>query len=335
MNQQAVESAITAPHDYSQPDLPIVATSSTALVMDAQSMERMEALAKTMASGKCTVPKHLQNNPGDCLAVIMQAIQWQMNPFAVAQKTHISQSGQLGYEAQLVNAVVISRAPIKGRPTYEFIGDWSKILGKVTEKTGNSGGKYYVPAWKDSDEEGLGVICRMHFKGEAEPREMTVMMSQCWPRFSTQWATDPQQQIGYVVIRKMSRRHCPDVILGVYVPDELDEAPAAEREINPMHGSSTAANGTVYDPAEEARRNGLIKALEAFAKRGEDVFISEWKKVGKANKQDIYLVGEDEYLRLMQIAQAHNPVDVAPQTSETKVDDPFVTAMEQAEGKAE
>ncbi|SPX63869.1 Uncharacterised protein [Leclercia adecarboxylata] len=37
------------------------------------------------------------------MAIIMQAMQWGMNPYAVAQKTHLV-NGVLGYEAQLVNA---------------------------------------------------------------------------------------------------------------------------------------------------------------------------------------------------------------------------------------
>jgi 3-hydroxymyristoyl/3-hydroxydecanoyl-(acyl carrier protein) dehydratase len=59
-----------------------------------------------MADSKATVPAHLAGKPADCLAVTMQA-QWGMNPFAVAQKTHVV-NGTLGYEAQLVNAVVSS-----------------------------------------------------------------------------------------------------------------------------------------------------------------------------------------------------------------------------------
>ena len=39
-----------------------------------------------------------------CMAVTLQALQWNMSPFAVAQKTHLV-NGTLGYEAQLVNAV--------------------------------------------------------------------------------------------------------------------------------------------------------------------------------------------------------------------------------------
>ena len=50
---------------------------------------------------------------------------------------------------------------------------------------------------------------------------MKVMLSQCYPRFSTQWATDPKTQITYVAIRKWSRVHKPGVILGVYTPEEL------------------------------------------------------------------------------------------------------------------
>ena len=58
------------------------------------------------------------------MAIVMQAAQWGMNPFAVAQKTHIV-NGTLGYEAQLVNAVISSSKAIDGRFKYEYQGDWS------------------------------------------------------------------------------------------------------------------------------------------------------------------------------------------------------------------
>jgi hypothetical protein len=52
----------------------------------------------------------------------MQAAQWGMNPFAVAQKTHVV-NGTLGYEAQLVNAVV-SSCPTKDRTTMNGSLGW-------------------------------------------------------------------------------------------------------------------------------------------------------------------------------------------------------------------
>jgi hypothetical protein len=183
--------------------------------------QQFDRLAEMMASATVAVPEHFRGKKGNCFAVVMQAYRWRMDPYAVAQKTHITQGGALGYEAQLVSAVVTTLAPITGRPAYEYLGDWSKVLGKVEErKSDKSGGKYYAATYTQKDEEGLGVIVRATLIGEPEPREVTVMMAQAYPRFSTQWATDPMQQIGYLAIRKWARRHTPDVLLGVYTPEE-------------------------------------------------------------------------------------------------------------------
>lgn len=197
---------------------------ASSLMLDVTTMESLMRVANLMASGKCTIPKHLQDSPADCMAVVMQSMQWGMNPFAVAQKTHISPSGALGYEAQLISAVVCANAPVKeSAPEYEYIGDWSKVLGKVEERKSDKGGKYYVATYTRADEAGLGVICRMTLRGESKPREITVMLTQCYPRFSTQWATDPKQQISYVAIRKWSRLFSSGTILGVYAPEEMAE----------------------------------------------------------------------------------------------------------------
>jgi len=210
--------------------LNVVSTNSNALILDKQSMESMLRIADLMASSKCTIPNHLKGSSGDCMAVVMQSMQWGMNPFAVSQKTHLSQSGALGYEAQLISAVLLSSGAIRDEPEYEFIGDWNKVLGKVEERKSDKGGKYYVAAYTKSDEDGLGVICRVTM-ASGNKREITVMMSQCYPRFSTQWATDPQQQITYVAVRKLARRYAPGAILGVYTPEELEESPLP-REID-------------------------------------------------------------------------------------------------------
>jgi RecT family len=202
---------------------PAFNTSSAALMMDMQALERIEKFANIMATARVSVPEHFRGKPGDCMAVVMQAVTWGMNPFSVAQKTHLSQSGALGYEAQLISAVVTGSNAVDGDPEYEFIGDWNRILGKVEERKSEKGGKYYVATYTKADEQGLGVICRLRLRGEKEPREMRVMMTQCYPRFSTQWATDPKMQITYVAIRKWARLHKPGLILGVYTPDEIED----------------------------------------------------------------------------------------------------------------
>lgn len=195
------------------------------------SFERVQSFAKLMASGSVSVPKHLRGNMGDCMAITIQALGWRMNPFAVAQKTHLSQSGALGYEAQLVSAILVSTGAIKAEPDYEPVGDWSKVLGKVEERQGKArpdgseGGKWFAATYTKKDEEGLGVIVRATLSSESKPRELLLTLSQAYPRFSTQWATDPFQQLCYLAVRKWGRLHSPGSILGVYTPDELDGAP--------------------------------------------------------------------------------------------------------------
>lgn len=246
---------------------------STELMMSPERMDSMMRMAELMASGRSTIPLHLQKSPADCMAVVMQATQWGMNPFAVAQKTHVSQGGVLGYEAQLISAVISANAPVKEEaPEYEFIGDWSKVLGKVEERKSDKGGKYFVAAYTKADEVGLGVICRMTLSREHQPREITVMMSQCYPRFSTQWANDPKQQICYVAVRKWSRLFAPGVILGVYSPDELqDDAPRNMGEAE------------VLQPKKG--ENILLKEAEGAASKGVAAYNEFWSSTGKENRK--------------------------------------------------
>ena len=67
------------------------------------------------------IPAHLQNSPADCLRVVMQASKWNMDPFAVADKTSVI-SGKLMFEGQLVAAVINSRGNLAKRLSYNFTG---------------------------------------------------------------------------------------------------------------------------------------------------------------------------------------------------------------------
>lgn len=278
--------------------LPMGTTSASALMLSGDSMDKLMRVADLMASGRCTVPQHLQKSPGDCLAVAMQAMQWNMNPFAVAQKTHISQSGALGYEAQLINAVIVGCGALKSQPEFTFIGDWSKILGKVEEKKNDNGKKYYVGNWQKKDEEGLGVIVSATLNGEREPRQITVMLSQCYPRFSTQWATDPQQQITYVGVRKFGRRYAPGAILGVYTPEELEESLPRDMGTAEVVSLWTKEQMTAGDEA---------------AAKGAKAYVAFWKSLGPDLQQKLAGTQEhQDFKDQAQRADANRTVDTPP-----------------------
>lgn len=221
-------------------------TSARDIVFSPNYMQQLNSVAELMASSVCTVPKHLQGNKGDCFAVAMQAAQWGMNPFAVAQKTHLI-NGILGYEAQLVNAVINSMAPTKDRLHFEWFGDWTRVVGKFVEKRNDQGKSYKSPAWVFADEAGLGVRVWATLKGENEPRELELLLTQAQVRNSTLWASDPKQQLAYLAIKRWSRLYCSDVIMGVYSEDEL-ETIDSEKELNPFPAhESTKTNESKFD----------------------------------------------------------------------------------------
>lgn len=205
-------------------------TDTAALILQGDAMERIDRFATLMSKGAVTIPKHFVGKQADCFAVCLQAMQWRMNPFAVAQKTFITPSGALGYEGTLVAAALSTSGALEGDLRYEYFGDWSKVRGKFEKKESQrSGGnsnepKFYIaPTYSKADEAGLGIKAFGRLRGEKEERVVELFMSQCYPRFSTQWANNPEQQIVYAVDRLWARRHKPSVMLGVYTEDEMKE----------------------------------------------------------------------------------------------------------------
>ena len=211
--------------------------STQAMVFDPMTLANMQRMAEAMATARITVPKHLAGSPGDCLAIVMQAAQWQMNPFAVAQKTHVV-NGALGYEAQLVNAVVSASSLLSSRIQYAFEGDWKGCNGKADK----------------SDER--AVVVSATLTGEHQPRSLRVSMAQVGEvRNSPLWVSDPRQQLAYLATKRWARLHAPDVMLGVYSVDELQDA--VERPMGPA---------AVVDITPSASRTADVKAK--LAQRG-------------------------------------------------------------------
>lgn len=176
-----------------------------------RSMPEAVRLAEVMASAD-VLPAHFRNKPGNCLAVIEQAMRWEMSPFAVAQKTFFVQ-GRMGYEAQLIAAVVHARAPLEGRLHIAWEGEKATRVCRVTGR----------------------------FKGDPEPKvKLSPALGAITTKNSPLWAVDPDQQLAYWTIRAWARLFAPEVILGVYDREEMAE----------MHiGSENALDVTPRPPA--------------------------------------------------------------------------------------
>lgn len=140
------------------------------------------------------MPKHLRGKQADCLAILLQSMRWEMDPFAVAQKTYFVNDG-MAYEAQLVNAIVLSRADLKSRPKITWDGEGESLKCKVSAV----------------------------FNGEDEPQEFEAEIKTITTKNSPLWKQQPKQQLAYFALRAWSRLYCPDVLMGVYTKDEIED----------------------------------------------------------------------------------------------------------------
>jgi hypothetical protein len=153
-------------------------------------MDEALRLAEFMAKAR-TVPKHLQDSPGDCLMVVELAMRWGMSPFAVAQGTSVI-SGKLMIEGKLVAAAVESSGAISGHIDYAFHGEGETRSIEVAATR----------------------------RGETSPRLVTVTLKEARTS-NDMWKRQPDQQLVYHGTRVWARRWTPAVILGVYSREEM------------------------------------------------------------------------------------------------------------------
>ncbi|MNN40807.1 RecT family protein [compost metagenome] len=93
---------------------------------------------------------------------------------------------------------------------------------------------------------------------------MTLLLQQARTRNSTLWADDPKQQLAYLGVKRWARLYTPDVILGVYSVDELEEIDVTPPGNGPQGGND--AKASLAQKAAERRaqqQNGQVIEGEA------------------------------------------------------------------------
>jgi hypothetical protein len=143
------------------------------------------------------VPPWMRGRPGDCMAIVMQAMRWGMDPYAVANKSYFVKDGAPpAFESQLINAVVNSSGALIGRLRVEFVG------------------------------EGPHLRCTVRGVLKADPTDekvVTQSISRVTTKNSPLWNAHPEQQLEYYTTRAWARAKCPEVLLGVYTPEEVEQ----------------------------------------------------------------------------------------------------------------
>jgi hypothetical protein len=205
-------------------DRPVRRDNALQLLFDDTRYAQAWRVACLMAECRTNVPAFLHGSPADCMAVVLQAHRWNMDPFAVAQKTYLVKGGgMLAYESQLVNAVVANSGAVTGPFRYEWDGT------------------------------GEAMICRAGavLRGDSEIT-WTNWMAKCQfsPQNSPLWKTNPAQQMAYAQCRNWARLYAPGAILGVYAVDEFDNGGG-----NPAGYTSSA---TAQEAGMASRGNGFM-----------------------------------------------------------------------------
>lgn len=264
------------------------------LMMNPAIMDALYKFAQVMAESKFTVPKHLQGNVGDCLAVAMQAALWGMHPFTVAQKTH-QVGGTLGYEAQLVNAVVHNSGAIIGRFHYEYQGEGARLQCRV------------------------GAIPR----GESEIVWGEWLSSESvTTKNSPLWKTNPKQQLGYLQVKNWARAFTPWAILGVYTPDEMEDIPVQRpKDVTPRAEAIAATVETA--PA------ALIDAMRSAAEEGVAAYQEAWTQLTKEQRKSLAAYHE----RNKEVASAADAARTFEAEPAQESNDDFLAGMEAEEAR--
>jgi len=220
------------------------------------------------------LPKHLHGNPGNCLALIMLSRDWNLNPIAVGFKTSIV-NDKLMFEGQLVNAVIAKSKVVEGRLRFELTGE-----GETTSCTA------------------IGRI-----RGEADERKITVGMPKT--RNSPLWKGnqgDIEQQITYLASRVWCRRHAPEILLGVYTPED-DWSEREPDEHNERRAASMSRVAVLESkPAQELPS-------------GQDDFIGSYIMNDRTEEDKAFLAGapaKREYVvEVVATAQKYKPGELA------------------------
>jgi len=186
-------------------------------LLEDNNFDKLWRMAEALANSALSVPKELKGNIGDCLAIVTQAMIWGLNPFAVAQKAHVI-NGKLGYEAQLVNAVVMQSGAIRGSFSYEFEGDRCRVGAVLRGESSITWGEWLSAATVTTKNSPL-------------------------------WKVNPKQQMGYLQVKNWARAYCPGALLGVYSTDELEAMPQALQPAATVDALSKLPSLPPYDQA--------------------------------------------------------------------------------------
>lgn len=175
-------------------------TATTGLsLFDSGTFEAMVRVSDILAKSSL-IPSGLkgktdEETASNCFRVVEQAQRWGLSPFAVMDHASVVH-GRLMWEGKLIHAAITSSLGIRLSFSYKGSEDSRQVT-----VTGNLDGE---------DLEVSGTVKDWRTTGNGSP-----------------WSNESRhdQMLSYRGAREWARRYAPQVILGVYTPDEFEDKP--------------------------------------------------------------------------------------------------------------
>lgn len=215
---------------------------STALAIIPRSLDDVRSLAK-MVAGSILLPEAIRKEP-DIAMAIMAGLELGLPPAASIRGVHVIK-GKPTLSAQTMVGVVL------GRGLAEYFECVDEKPGSVTYETKRRGGRTAQRAtWTLEDAKRAGLT-------------------------SGNWASYPQDMLHARCMSRLARRVYPDLLAGIYDPDEIENSvgPELRSEPPPRHsGYADAVDAEIVadaPPAEsyESRieKSDTVEALKLIA----------------------------------------------------------------------
>lgn len=180
----------------------MVATLDNGIYSSSDTFNLAYQMAKGM-SQSTLVPQTFQNNPANCLIALEQSNRLNISPMAVMQNLYI----------------------VQGKPSFSS----SFIIGLI-----NASGKYDMELQFDEEEkDGKPYACTCWT--EKDGRKVTgikitmdMAEKEGWSKKNgSKWNTIPQVMLRYRAASFFARMNCPELSIGLYSKEELDDFPSA------------------------------------------------------------------------------------------------------------
>ena len=201
-------------------------------LFDSGAFTQMAAVASKMAESSL-VPQTLrgkteQETAANCFRVVEQAQRWKLSPFAVMDSASVVH-GKLMWEGKLIAAAINSTLKTRLRYDYSGSGDGRTVIvsGELDGVKVDISGS--VKDWKTT--------------GNGSP----------WK------PSQYDQMLAYRGAREWARRHSPEIILGVYAPDEFDAKPT--RNVTPAKQELPAVRADFKQPEATPEEEPLTEGI--------------------------------------------------------------------------